>query len=170
MLHGGALEYGSSKNPTTALATHAWHPLRVYKQSGFDSRLRPQFFRSGSRIASTIGQCTRFLPGEVRVQVPGGPRLLFSRCGEVVSHLPWAQGIGGSNPLTSTNSMGARAALPVIARSPTETMRAEHPSLCLKRDSGLSSLQVWLNGRAPRCQRGDCGFETRHLLQGSLPS
>lgn len=30
-----------------------------------------------SWIASTIGQCTRFLPGEVRVQVPGGPRIVF---------------------------------------------------------------------------------------------
>ena len=44
MLHGGALEYGSSKQPTTTLAARAWHPLRVYKQSGFDSRLHPQFF------------------------------------------------------------------------------------------------------------------------------
>jgi hypothetical protein len=32
MLHGGALEYGSSKQPTTTLAALAWHPLRVYKQ------------------------------------------------------------------------------------------------------------------------------------------
>jgi hypothetical protein len=32
MLHGGALEYGSSKQPTTTLAALARHPLRVYKQ------------------------------------------------------------------------------------------------------------------------------------------
>ena len=68
----------------------------------------------------------------------------------MVSHLPWEQGIGGSNPLTSTSSMGARAALSVIARSPTETMRSEHPPLGLKRDSGPLFLQVWLSGRASR--------------------
>jgi hypothetical protein len=44
MLHGGALDYGSSKQPTTTLAALAWHPLRVYKQSRFDSDLRPQVF------------------------------------------------------------------------------------------------------------------------------
>lgn len=43
MLHGGALDYGSSKQPTTTLAALAWHPLRVYKQSRFDSGLLPQF-------------------------------------------------------------------------------------------------------------------------------
>ena len=83
----------------------------------------------------------------------------------MAGHGVWDAGIGGSNPLTSTSSMGARAALSVIARSPMETMRAEHPPLGLKRDSGLFSLQVWLSGRAPRRQRGDRGFESRHLLK-----
>lgn len=84
----------------------------------------------------------------------------------MVSHLPWAQGIGGSNPLTSTSSRGARDALPVIARSPAETMRRRAPPARIEMRLGTSlSLQVWLSGRALRCQPGNRGFESRHLLQ-----
>lgn len=123
MLHGGALEYGSSNN-----------------RQQHSPRSRGIRCVSTSKVGSTPAFTPNFLCLDREHHWPVHPVLtrrgqgsspwrstiVFSRCGEVVSHLPWAQGIGGSNPLTSTSSMGARAALPVIARSLTETMRAEH--------------------------------------------
>lgn len=68
MLHGGALDYGSSKQPTTTLAALAWHPLRVHKQSRFDSGLRPQL----SRVASITVMHWSLKP-VIRVRFPGDP-------------------------------------------------------------------------------------------------
>lgn len=70
MLHGGALEYGSSKRPTTTLASLAWHPLRVYKQSRFDSGLRPH-----SRVASITVMHWSLKP-VIRVRLSGDPRMI----------------------------------------------------------------------------------------------
>lgn len=95
MLHGGALDYGSSKQPTTTLAALAWHPLRVHKQSGFDSRLRPQIpnrlrssnveqaalnrrvvsssLTGGTRGSSMLPYADDILPGTLRPQARRSP-------------------------------------------------------------------------------------------------
>lgn len=132
MLHGGALEYGSSKNPTTALATHAWHPLRVYKQSGFDSRLRPQNCLRSSNVEQPVLTRTRVgssptggtrqnelesivlqvcyrkgclhAEGAGRNFLTACTRIVFSRCSSVwIERSLWEREVGGSNPLTLTS-------------------------------------------------------------------
>ncbi len=120
-LHGGALDYGSSKQPTTTLAVLARHPLRVYKHSGFDSLLRPQL----SLWVASITVMHLALNQVIRVRFPGDPPRTdqpigerrsdptrrescgvgapqSARCGLTVRHGVWDAGIGGSIPLTST--------------------------------------------------------------------
>lgn len=141
MLHGGALEYGSSNNRQQHSSRSRGIRCVSTSKVGSTPAFTPNFSVPGSRapLASAPGSYPA-RSGFKSLAVHD----CLSRCGEVVSHLPWAQGIGGSNPLTSTSSMGARAALPVIARSPTETMRSEHPPLGLKRDSGPLSCRCGL--------------------------
>lgn len=105
MLHGGALDYGSSKQPTPTLASLAWHPLRVYKQSGFDSRLRPHFLDREHHwpVHPALNR---------RGQGSSPWRSTCTGCSSVVERVPWAHEAAGAIPVIPTIRGGVPSAPP----------------------------------------------------------
>jgi hypothetical protein len=67
----GHLNMDQANNRQTTLAVLARHPLHVYKQSQFDSDLRPQLFRH-TRVASITVMHWSLKP-VIRVRSPGDP-------------------------------------------------------------------------------------------------
>lgn len=139
-------------------STPAFAPVSCLRSSNAEHSALTRRVAGSSPAGGTLGTDPRCASSALVEAVLVRAASPFSRCSEVESHLPWAQEIGGSNPLTSTRCHG-RPRRPGGDRAIAgNDERRSSPVARLKRDSGF-------------CRRGSAveRLVANEEIEGSIP-